>query len=103
MICRKGAEGTLPLPVEDKIEILTWLGSAAEADLREKALETLHGLDRAEVRGVMANPETPPEVLRFVAEQLLAGDDVLRETLRWNPAFPAESLDLLQPKPAPKR
>jgi len=27
---------------------------------------------------------------------------VLREILRWNPAFPAESLDLLQPMPAPE-
>ena len=102
MICRKGAEGTLPFPVEDKIEILTLLASEAETDLREKALETLQAWDRAEVRRVMANPETPPEVLRFVAEQLLAGDDVLREILRWNPAFPAESLDLLQPMPAPE-
>ena len=73
VIRRKGAEGNLPLPAEDKIEILTLLAAAPEADLREKALETLQGWDRAEVRRVMASPQTAPEVLRFAAEQLVAG------------------------------
>ena len=73
VIRRKGAEGNLPLPAEDKIEILTLLAAAPEADLREKALETLRGWDRAEVRRVMASPQTAPDVLRFAAEQLLAG------------------------------
>ncbi len=73
VIRRKGAEGNLPLPAEDKIEILTLLATAPEADLREKALETLRGWDRAEIRRVMASPQTAPEVLRFAAEQLLPG------------------------------
>ena len=100
VIRRKGAEGTLPLPVEDKIEILTLLAAAPEADLREKALETLQGWNRAEVRRVMASPQTAPEVLRFAAEHLLAGREELREILLWNPSLPAESHNLLQRKPA---
>ena len=102
VIRRKGAEGSLSLPVEDKIEILTFLAAAPDADLRRKALETLRGWDGAEVRRVMASPQTAPDVLRFAAEQLLAGREELREILLWNPSFPAESRDLLQPKPAPK-
>ena len=43
VIRRKGAAGNLPLPAEDNIEILTLLAAAPEADLREKALETLQG------------------------------------------------------------
>ena len=100
VIRRKGAEGNLPLPVEEKIEILTLLAAAPEADLREKALETLQGWDRAEVRRVMASPQTAPEVLRFAAEQLVAEREELREILLWNPSLPAESHDLLERKPA---
>ena len=64
VIRRKGAEGDMPLPAEDKIEILTLLAAAPEADLREKALDTLRGWDRTEVRRVMASPRTAPDVLR---------------------------------------
>jgi hypothetical protein len=102
VIRRKGAEGTLPLPVEDKIEILTLLATAPEADLSEKALETLRGWDGAEVCRIMASPQTAPDVLRFAAEQLLAGREELREILLGNPTLPAESRNLLQRKPATK-
>ena len=44
VIRRKGAEGNLPLPAEDKIEILTLLAKAPEADLHAKALETLRSM-----------------------------------------------------------
>ena len=50
----------------------------------------------------MASPQTAPDVLRFAAEQLLAEREELREILLWNPSLPAETRDLLQPKPAPK-
>ena len=102
VIRRKGAEGTLPVPVEDKIEILTLLAAAPGADLREKALATLQGWNRAEVRRVMASPRTAPDVLRFAAEQLLPEREELREILLWNPSLPAVSRNLLQRKPAPK-
>jgi len=99
---RKGAEGNLPLPAEDKIEILTLLAVAPEADVREKALETLQGYDRAEVRRVVASPQTAPDVLAFAAEHLLAGREELREILLWNPSLPAESRARLQRQPAPQ-
>ena len=102
VICRKGAEGTLPVPTEEKIEILTVLAAAPEADLSEKAIETLWGWDRIEICQLMANPQTSPDVLRFAAEQLTAGREELREILLWNPSLPAVSRNLLQRKPAPK-
>ena len=71
VIRRKGAEGTLPLPEGDKIEILTLLARSPEADLREKALETIKGLGRAEMLRVAANPQTAPDVLHYAAEHLL--------------------------------
>jgi hypothetical protein len=102
VIRRKGAEGNLPLPAEDLIEILTLLAAAPEADLREKALETLRGWDHAEVRRVMASPRTAPDVLCFAAKQLLPEREELREILLWNPSLPAEFRSLLKPKPARK-
>jgi hypothetical protein len=101
VIRRKGAAGALPLPVEDKIEILTLLASAPEADVREKALETLRGWNRGEVCRVMASPQTAHDVLRFAAEHLLPERQELREILLWNPSLPAEARDALQQKPAP--
>ena len=102
VIRRKGAEGALPLPAEDKIEILTLLAAAPEADLREKALETLRGWDRLDVRRVMASAQTAPEVLLFAVEHLLPEREDLREILLWNPSLPAEAHDLLRRKPVPQ-
>jgi len=101
VIRRKGSEGTLPLPVDDRIEILTLLASTPASDLREKALATLRGWKRAEIRRVMANPQTSPEVLRFAAKTLVPEREELRETLLWNPSLPAECHRVLQQKPAP--
>ena len=67
VIRRKGAEGSLPLPPEDKIEILTLLATAPEANLREKALETLSRWDSAQIRRVANDPRTAPAVAEAVA------------------------------------
>jgi hypothetical protein len=99
VIRRKGATGNLPLPLEDKVEILTLLAAAPEADLRAKALETLQGWNRAELRRVMASPQVAPEVLRFATEQLVEKHEELREVLLWNPSLPSESRALLERKP----
>jgi hypothetical protein len=96
VIRRNGARGNLPLPVEDKIEVLVFLAAAPEQDLREKALDTLRAWDRAEVRRVMASPQTAPDVLRFGAEQLAPGREDLRDTLLRNPSLPVESRIRLQ-------
>lgn len=102
MIRRKGAEGTLPLPAEDKIEILTLLAAAPEEDLRNKALRTLQGCNSVEIRRAVTSPQTAPDVLRVVAEHLLAEHEELREVLLANPSLPPETRNLLQRKPAPK-
>ncbi len=101
VVRRKGAEGALPVPVDDKIEILTLLATAPEPDLRQKAFETLRGVQAVEIRRVMANPKTAPDVLHFAAEHLLAEREDLRDILLWNPSLPPASRDLLKPKPAP--
>jgi len=102
VVLRKGSDGTLPLPVEDRIEILTLLAGAPAGDLREKALATLRGWNRAEVRRVIASPQTAPDVLRFAARALVPEREELRETLLWNPSLPPDCRQLLHQKPASK-
>jgi len=100
VIRRKGAEGNLPLPVEEKIEVLTLLAADPDAEVRAQAVETLERWDYAEVRRVLASPLTTPAVLRFAAEQLLARREDLREVLLCNPSLSEEIRSRLQPKPA---
>ena len=100
VIRRKGAEGNLPLPVEEKIEVLTLLVADPDAEVRAQAVETLERWDYAEVRRVLASPLTTPAVLRFAAEQLLARREDLREVLLCNPSLSEEIRSRLQPKPA---
>jgi len=99
VILRKGAEGKLPLPTEEKIEVLTLLTANPETSLRATALATLKGWDYTEVRRVLASPLTAPDVLRIAAEHLLAGHEELREVLLRNPSLPEETRRKLQPTP----
>jgi hypothetical protein len=101
VVRRKGAEGGLPVPAEEKIEILTLLSGAADPQIRSKALETLKGWNHLEVRQVMASPLTAPDVLAFAAENLVAVRGELREILLWNPSLPEDKRRQLQPPPAP--
>ena len=91
VIRRKAAAGDLPLSVEDRIEILAVLVATADTELSAHALATLKSWDSAEVRQVMADPQTAPDVLRIGAEQLALGREDLREILFRNPGLPVES------------
>jgi cytoskeleton protein RodZ len=99
VILRKGAEGCLPLPVEEKVEILAVLATGPRVELRAKALETLEKWTYREVRQVLASPLAAPDLLRFAAEQLLAQHKDLKEILLWNPSLPAETRSKLEAKP----
>jgi hypothetical protein len=102
VIRRKGAEGKLPVPVEETIEILTLLASAPEAELRAKALDTIQSWNGEELRGIMADPNTTQDVLRFGAAHLLASHKEMWETLLRNRRLPPDSRELLQPTRAAK-
>jgi hypothetical protein len=96
VIRRNGATGNLPLPTEDKIEVLVFLAATADPVLSKQALKTLQACDGAEIRRVMASPQTPRDVLHFGAEQLAAGREDLRDVLLSNPSLPVESRIHLQ-------
>ena len=71
VVRRRGAEGDLPVPADERIEILILLSAAPEPDIRNKALETLKGRAPLEVRQAMASPLTAPDVLAYAAENLV--------------------------------
>jgi hypothetical protein len=96
VILRKGATGELPLPAEDKIEVLAFLAAGPDELLSVLAGNTLQAWDSAELRRVMANPRTAPDVLRFGAERLAAGHEDFRDVLLWNPSLPIDSHIRLQ-------
>lgn len=96
MIVRKGAEGDLPLPAAERIEILALLAATDDSDLRAKARATFQSWDQAEVREVLSSPSVAPQVLRFASEQILAGYGALKETLLSNPRLPDEIRNQLQ-------
>lgn len=91
VIRRNGATGNLPLPVEEKLEVLAFLAAAPDAGLSETALETLRAWDEAEILRVMASPHTTRDVLSLVADQLAPGREDLQAVLLWNPRLPIES------------
>jgi len=101
VVRRKGAEGNLPLPVEEKIEILTLLAGDADAELRAQAQDTLSKWDTAEISRVLANPLTAHGVLSFAAEHLVAGREELRKALLGNPSLLDDARHKLEKSLAP--
>lgn len=101
MIRRKGAEGGLPVPVEDAVEILVLLAGAAEPETRSTAQDTLTAWNPRELCQVMASPLTAPDVLAFAARHLVASREELREILQRNPSLPEDLRSQLKPAPPP--
>ena len=91
VIRRNGAEGKLPLPPAEIIEVLVFLSQETDHELQQKAFATLESWDEAEFCSVLADPATSPETLEFAAERLSPTREVLRDILLQNPNLPAHS------------
>jgi hypothetical protein len=90
VVRRKGAEGTLPAPLEEKLEVLTLLASRPEDPLHDKALDTLQHWDAQELGRFLSSASTPSAVLDFAAKHLGKGRHDILEALLQNPALPDE-------------
>jgi hypothetical protein len=88
IIRRKGAEGNLPVSLEERIEALVILCGDREEGIRQRALETLQGWNPQELRGILANPATPVAVLDFAANRLASERTELLEALLENSSLP---------------
>lgn len=88
IIRRKGAEGNLSLPLEEKLEILVLLAKDRDETTRNTAFGTLQTWKTEELVQFLSNPATPIEVLDFAANHMLAGRPELVEALLRNVALP---------------
>jgi len=93
VIRRKAAEGGLPIPAGEAIEILTVLTRDKDEAIRKKALDTLYNWDRQQLQQTLANPATPPGVLDFATAYLAPGREDLLEALINNPNLPDDLHD----------
>ena len=96
LIRRKAAEGDLPIPLEEKIEILVALCRDADEFTRGRAYETLKNWDTPKLGQVFTNPQTPTAVLDFAVRYLLPVRPELTEFLAGNPALPEPLRNLIQ-------
>jgi hypothetical protein len=93
VVRRKAAEGGLPVPVGETIEILVYLSRDKDEDIRTKALDTLYNWDRQQLQQTLANPATPPGVLDFATNYLASDREDLLEALINNPNLPDDLRD----------
>jgi len=96
LIRRKGAEGSLPVSLSEKIEILAILSGDGDDAIRNKALSTLGAWDARELRQVLSNPQTPVFLLDFAARHLIPQRKDLAAALLGNSALPEELRELIQ-------
>jgi hypothetical protein len=92
----KGAEGTLPVTAEEKIEILILMAADAGAALAAQALQTLKNCSSAELTRFLATTTTVT-ALEFAASHLAAQRQDVVEALLENPLLPEETQAALLP------
>lgn len=96
VIRRKGAEGSLPVPLAEKIEILAILAEDSEEATRNKALSTLAVWDSSQLQQVFLDPGTPVFLLDFAARHLVAERKEVAPALLSNSSLPGELRELIQ-------
>ncbi len=96
VIRRKGAEGSLPVALEEKIEILIFLCSDDDATIRDTAFKTLQSCSSDDIRPLLSNPATPLPILDFAVGYLVPGRADLQEALLQNSQLPGDLREWLQ-------
>lgn len=99
MIRRKGAQGELPVPLEEKIEILILLSGDQDEELRRKAFQTLVNWNRAELCQLLSDAATPGAVIDYLANHLAPGQKDLIAALLENPGVPPNLMDWIKQAP----
>jgi hypothetical protein len=96
VVRRNGAQGNLPLPLQESIEVLTVLARDRVEEIRQTAFDTLTRWDSGELQEVLSNPSTPPAVLDFATSFLARGREVLLDALLQNPNLPDDLRDEIE-------
>lgn len=87
---RSAAHGTLPVPPEEKFEILVFLAQDSDPTLREAARQTLLGAPAAQLAAYLSTSRATPELLSYFAER-----SPVPQVLRAIVAQPATPLEIL--------
>lgn len=89
VIRRKGAAGALPVPVEEKLEILVFLCTDQDEATRQTAAQTLQNWDRADLCRLLSEAATSSGVIEYMADHIVPGQQDLVAALLQNPKLPA--------------
>ena len=100
MIRRKGAAGDLPIPLEEKIEILILLSGDSDEEIRQTAFHTLVNWNRAELCQLLSDGATPWSVIDYLASYIVPGQKDLIAALLANPGVPPDIADWVKQAPA---
>ncbi len=100
MIRRKGAEGDLPVPLAEKIEILVVLAGDQDEATRKKAFQKLQNWSAKELQQLLGDRSTPPPVIDFLASAIVPGRQDLADALARDPGIPSEVLETIKKTPA---
>ena len=96
VIRRKGALGDLPVPVEEKIEILVLLSKDADEATRNVAYSTLVGWSPPQLGQVLSDRATPTSGLDFVTTYFAHERRDLAVALLQNPSLPDDLAKLIR-------
>jgi hypothetical protein len=100
VIRRKAACGELPVSAAEKIEILVLLSADPDQEIRALAGRTLREWNAEDLKRLLRDGATAPDVLKHLAQHLLPERSELIEALLDNPSAPPEVLEAFQQTPA---
>lgn len=100
VIRRKGAEGSLPVPLEEKIEVLILLSGDKDEETRSRAFQTLQNWNSAELCQLLSDGATPWSVIDYLANYIVPGREELVDALLKNPGVPPDLAEWVKQAPA---
>jgi hypothetical protein len=101
VVRRKGSTGDLPVPLEEKIEILILLSGDGDELTRQTAFQTLVHWNRKELCQLLSDGATPWSVIDYLANHLVPGRKDLIAALLENPGVPPDLVDWIKQAPTP--
>ena len=100
VIRRKALKGDLPVPLEEKIEILIFLSGNKDEPVRNQAYQTLVAWNHNELQELLADGATPWSVIDYLVSYIVPGQKDLIEAFLRNPGVPPDLADWIKMAPA---
>ena len=88
------ARGSAPLPPRQMLEVLVFLLKDVDAEVSNRARQTLGSWDRKEIAELLSSADCAPAVLDYFTGAVPADDSIL-QAIATNPASPGETIQTL--------